>query len=159
MNKDHNEKKGEQPKVPMVAKLDLVTTMGPTKAMVTFNVVEQMKKASLKISTWDAIFIPYQRDLVHMALKDINGVGETTRDCNSSTLMCLVKPLEVEKSTRISKPPPFHLSLIIGDNLVHNCMIDLGASSLVMPNNVANHLGIKYEPVTKGVVELDGTTI
>lgn len=37
-------------------------------------------------------------------------------------------------------------------------MIDSGASSSVMPNGILVHLGIKYEPITRGVVQLDGTS-
>ena len=49
----------------------------------------------------------------------------------------LVQPSkEVEISKKV-RPPPFYVSLIIGDKLVHNCMIDLGASSCsVMPKCV-----------------------
>lgn len=47
----------------------------------------------------------------------------------------------------IVKPPPFYVSLIIGNNLVHNCIIDSGATSLVMPKKVADQLGLKYQPL------------
>ena len=38
-------------------------------------------------------------------------------------------------------------------------MIDLGATSSVMPKKIADQLGLKYETLEKGVVQLDGTTI
>ena len=38
-------------------------------------------------------------------------------------------------------------------------MIDSGATSSVMPKKIADQLGLKYETLEKGVVQLDGTTI
>ena len=58
---------------------------------------------------------------------------------------------EVETSKKV-RPPPFYVSLIIWDKLVHNCMIDLGASSLVMPRYVADALEMKYEPIVRNVL-------
>ena len=63
------------------------------------------------------------------------------------------------ESSKGVKPPPFYLSLIIGDKLVHNCMVDSGATSSVMPKKLVDQLGLKYQPVEKGVVQLDGTSI
>ena len=65
---------------------------------------------------------------------------------------------EVETSKKV-RPPPFYVSLIIGDKLVHNCMIDSGASSSVMPRCVADVLEMKYEPIVRDVLQLDGSTV
>ena len=74
-------------------------------------------------------------------------------------LVSFVQPSkEVEARKKVSHPP-FYVSLIIGDKLVHNCMIDLGASSSVMPKCVADTLEMKYEPIVKDVLQLDGNTI
>ncbi|KAH9297975.1 hypothetical protein KI387_029657, partial [Taxus chinensis] len=60
---------------------------------------------------------------------------------------------------KMLKPPSFYVSLIIGNQLVHNCIIDSGASSYVMPKQIADQLGLQYETISKGVVQLDGTAI
>ena len=62
---------------------------------------------------------------------------------------CFVQPTWEEKKSNKSKPYPFYLSLIIGNNLVHNYMIYLGARSSVMPQCVSDSLGIEYEPMYK----------
>ena len=54
--------------------------------------------------------------------------------------------------SKFFRPPPFYISLIIGDKLVHNCMIDSGASSSVMPKCVVDILEMKYEPIVKDVL-------
>ena len=38
-------------------------------------------------------------------------------------------------------------------------MIDSSASSLVMPKKIADQLGLNYETLEKGVVQLDGIAI
>ena len=38
-------------------------------------------------------------------------------------------------------------------------MIDSGASSTIMPRCVADQLGLKYDPLTKHVLQLDGTSV
>jgi hypothetical protein len=75
---------------------------------------------------------------------------------NATSLVQLVGDVETNKKVR---PPPFYVSLIIGGKLVHNCMIDLGASSSVMPNCVADALGMKYEPIVRDVLQLDGSIV
>lgn len=57
------------------------------------------------------------------------------------------------------RSPPFYVSLIIGKNLVHNCMVDSGATCSMMPKQVADQVGLQYDPVEKGVVQLDGTSV
>ena len=56
------------------------------------------------------------------------------------------------KQVKKLDPPHFYGSLIIGDKLVHNCMIDSGASSSVMPRCIANALEMKYEPIVRDVL-------
>ena len=38
-------------------------------------------------------------------------------------------------------------------------MIDFGSSSSIMPKFVAGQLGLKYEPMLKHVLQLDGTLV
>ena len=56
--------------------------------------------------------------------------------------MSLVHPIKQGDTSKKKKPSPFYVSLIIGDKLVHNCIIDSRASSSVMSKCVANILGI-----------------
>ena len=73
--------------------------------------------------------------------------------------MSLVQPTGDVETNKKVRPPPFYVSLIIGGKLVHNCMIDSGASSSVMPRCVSDALGMKYEPIVRDVLQLDGSTV
>ena len=71
----------------------------------------------------------------------------------------LVKPSKELEASKMVRPPSIYVSLIIGDKLVHNCMIDSGASSSVMPRCVADALEMKYEPIVRDVLYLDASAI
>ena len=53
-------------------------------------------------------------------------------------VVSLVQPTKDDGTSKKSKPSPFYLSLIIGDKIVHNFMIDSGASSSIMPRCVTD---------------------
>ena len=76
-----------------------------------------------------------------------------------SGIVSLVQPTKDEGTSKKSKPSPFYLSLIIGDKIVHNFMIDSGASNSIMPRCVVDQLGLKYEPMIKFVLQLDGNSV
>lgn len=66
--------------------------------------------------------------------------------------------LKVLNAHDIKKPSPFYFSLIIGEHLVHNYMVENGASNTDMPKVIAKKLGLQYEPTERSVLQLDGTT-
>ena len=63
-----------------------------------------------------------------------------------------MQPTKEGDTSKKTKPPPFYVSLIIGDKIAHNFMIDSRTSSSVMPKCVAKILGIKYEPMFRDVL-------
>lgn len=67
-----------------------------------------------------------------------------------------------EASTKVRdkpKPKPFFLTLIVGKKLLHDSMIDSGASTIVMPKQIAKALDLSYEPLNRGVMQLDGNKV
>lgn len=58
-----------------------------------------------------------------------------------------------------SKPIPFFLMLVIGEKLLHNSMLDLGASTNIMPKQIVEALQIQYELLDRGIMQLDGKKI
>jgi hypothetical protein len=45
---------------------------------------------------------------------------------------------------RVRKTPPFYVTLVMNGFRVNNCIIDLGASTTVMPINVFKQLGLGF---------------
>ena len=89
-------------------------------------------------------------------MEGIEAKDQSPREENETRLVQPIKEWEISKKL---KTPPFYDSLIVGDKLVHNWMIDLEASSSVEPRSVANLLDIKYEPIVSDVHQLDGISI
>lgn len=54
---------------------------------------------------------------------------------------------------------PFYTSLHLGDDIVHNCMPDSGASTNVMPLSVMRQLGVNVHKPYKNVYGLDSKSM
>jgi hypothetical protein len=64
------------------------------------------------------------------------------------------KPQTTTLSTR-KNVPPFLLTFEIFHKNVHNCMVDSGASSNVMPWSVCQKINAEVEPSTLKIIQLD----
>ena len=109
-----------------------------------------MKKTNVNISMWDVVAtIPMQKRLLEQELESIEPKDQPP---GMESATSLVQPSkDVEKSRKV-RTPSFYVSLIIRGKLVHNCMIDLGANSSVMPRCVADALRMGYEPIVRDVL-------
>lgn len=129
----------EQPRIqsqPTQAKGDTVVPKRQQKAtIVPFNVLENMKKVNVSMSVWDSLSIPGEKDLMQAALFDLSISNEPSKEQSKVVLTNKPQPSNEQQAKEV-KPPPFYVSLIIGNDLVHNCMINSGASSPVMPNKL-----------------------
>jgi hypothetical protein len=68
------------------------------------------------------------------------------------------KPQVTTLSTR-KNVPPFLLTFEIFNRNVHNCMVDLGASSNVMPWSVCQKINAEVEPSSLKIIQLDRTDV
>lgn len=57
------------------------------------------------------------------------------------------------------KPNPFFLTLIVGNKLLQKSIIDSDASTIIIPKQIVEVLNLKYEPVSRGVTQLDGNRV
>ena len=57
------------------------------------------------------------------------------------------------------RSPPFLLTFEIFNRNVHNCMVDSGASSNVMPWSVCQKINAKVEPSSLKIIQLDRTDV
>ena len=58
-----------------------------------------------------------------------------------------------------SQTPPFLLSFEIFNQNVHNCLIDFGASSNVIPYSVCKKLNAKPHMRKTKIIQLDGSQV
>jgi hypothetical protein len=68
------------------------------------------------------------------------------------------KPQASTLSTR-RNVPPFLLTFEMFNRNVHNCMVDSGASSNVMPWSVCQKINAEVEPSTLKIIQLDRTSV
>lgn len=106
----------------------------------------------------DALQIPGQKELLRDKLDNLSLTNEPQKDQPTIALANDI-PIKNNQPIQTPKPPPFFVTLIIGNHLVHNWLIYSGASSSIMPKDLAYKLGLIYEPVSRGVVQLDGTSV
>ncbi len=129
---------------PASVNIDVAATKAQTKVgMTSFNILDHMKKENVCISMWDFLGVPGQKDLLQSTLSGLSLSGKPKSE--EVRFVMTNTGTKNEQQPLIVKPPPFYVSLIIGEHLVHNCMIDSRASSSVMPKQIADKLGIKYE--------------
>lgn len=126
--------------------------------MTPFKIIDNMKKVNVTMSMWDSLALLGQPKILKKAMIEV-ATPQPTKEATKPVLVNTDQEKEAPSSNskgnaiqgRNSNPPPFYVSLIIGKPLVHNCMVDSGATSTVMPKKVANQLGLKYEPFQKKV--------
>ncbi|KAH9316044.1 hypothetical protein KI387_024671, partial [Taxus chinensis] len=143
------------------AKAYAKTAESISKMVSSFNIINVMQNHNVNISMWYALSIPGQQDLLshELAKQQISSkisekevqktnmvLGTLDQDRPKGVIWMVQNVLNAHD---IKKPPPFYLSLILRENLVHNCMVDSGASSTVMPKSIAEKLGLQYEPIEK----------
>lgn len=117
-NRPKNQSQGSPQSRKSTAATKVVSKVGNT----LFNIFDQMKKTNLIVTLWEALSITAQRDLLQEALKNFSLLNDTSaKGVPATTSLC--QPEEEEKTSK-NKKPPFYVSSIIGDFLVHNCMTD-----------------------------------
>ena len=93
--------------------------------------------------------------MLQVALEELKGESESAIVVRGNVLTNHLQDNNVSSNEVFNdlKSPPFYLMVIASNKLVHNCMVDSGASSSVMPKEIADKLGLKYQPLEKGVVD------
>ena len=105
---------------------------------VKYNLVDNIKRAKANISLFELLNIPSIRErlLKNMVLKK-------SREAQNYNLEIRTKPESQKFGTK--SVPPFLMTFEIFNKNVHNCMIDSGASSNVMPVSVCRNLNTTWE--------------
>jgi len=132
-----------------------------------YNIIEDMKKTQANISLHELSKLKHQQKLL---LKDLNAVPSSPLP--TSVLSKAAKgsgrpPLDKVDSTDAiligdrsnSHTPNFLLTYEIYNRNLHNCLIDLGASSNIMPASVCSKLDIEPQKFAVHIVQLDRTKV
>jgi hypothetical protein len=89
--------------------------------------------------------------------KGITKVNSTNNSTPSKSQVVTNASLTGQRSR--STTPPFLITFEIFNRNVHNCMVDSGASSNVMPLKFCEKLNVKPEPSNIQIIQLDRTKV
>jgi hypothetical protein len=127
--------------------------------------VEDLKKLKSNISVMDLCRIPQQKDLLLQAL-DEDGKLMLNLSPNSSEgkgISGEIRKPNVNTITTDKKPrssvPPFLLTFEIYNKNLHNCLVESGASSNVMPLSVCKKLNSTPTKNDTHIIQLDRTEV
>ena len=113
---------------------------------------EDLKRVKANISLFELLRIPSIRDSIPKSM-----IIKQPRETQNNNLEFYAKPNNQKPESK--GIPPFFLTFVIFNRNVHNCMIDLGASSNVMPLYVCKKLNITWEPFPIHIVQLDRSKV
>jgi hypothetical protein len=105
---------------------------------------------------------PGSHDKGNLPVSNVNSVNNNVHNVNNYDKVveenASKKPLATTLNTR-KNVPPFLLTFKIFNRNVHNCMVDSGASSNVMPWSVCQKINAKVEPSSLKIIQLDRTDV
>jgi hypothetical protein len=128
-------------------------------------VVEDLKKLKANISVMELCRIPQQKDLLLQALEEDDklmlnpnpnpilgkGISREIRKPN-------VNMVSIDKKPR-SSVPPFLLTFEIYNRNLHNCLVDSGASSNIMPLSVCKKMNATPTKSDTHIIQLYRTEV
>jgi hypothetical protein len=109
-------------------------------------------KVPQKISTKNN---PDPQDKGNLPVSNVNNVNIVDK----VALETVSKKQQATTLSTRTNVPPFLLTFEIFNRNVHNCMVDSGASSNVMPWSICQKINVEVEPSTLKIIQLDRTNI
>jgi hypothetical protein len=124
-----------------------------------YNVLEYLKKMKANVSVMDMCRIPQQKDFLLQALKSIDTPMTRTNQSEVPYPTDLRKGPSVNACSldKSGRPfvPPFLLMFEVFNRNLHNCLVDLGASSNFMPLSICKKLNATPLKSDNHAIQLD----
>ena len=112
---------------------------------IEYNLVDDLKRAKTNISLFELLKIPSIRDNLPKGMI----VNKTREAQNNNLEVCTNHDAQ---NSGIKRVQPFLLTFEIFNRNVHNCMIDSGASSNVMPVSICRKFNATWESYPTQIV-------
>ena len=119
---------------------------------IEYNLIDDLKKAKAHISLSELLKIPSMRENLPKSM-----ILNKSREVQNNNLETCANPNSQKPSMKMT--PPLLLTFEILNRGIHNCMIDSGASSNVMPVSVCTKLNANGEPYPTQIVQLDKSRV
>jgi ribonuclease HI len=105
---------------------------------------------------------PDPQDKGSLPVPNVNNVNNNVNSVNNLDKVVLETASKKSQATSLNtrkNVPPFLLTFEIFNRNVHNCMVDSGASSNVMPWSVCQKINAEVEPSSLKIIQLDRTDV
>ena len=106
--------------------------------MQNFNFENELCKFKIPLPFTELIKnLCYKNSIVKMMGSTTNHVPSDTINLQEENPKIFIRSALAEKTENdASSSPPFYITLTIHDNMIHNCILDSGASHNLMPKEV-----------------------
>jgi hypothetical protein len=153
----------DHPKESFVSQRNPINIHTRESPKLDYNIVEDLKKLKANISVMDMCRIPQQKDFLLQALKSVETPITSTDQGENPSLTDLRNKPTVNAFSEDKKGnpfvPPFLLTFEVFNRNLHNCLVDSGASSNVMPLSICKKLNAIPLKSDKHVIQLDRTQV
>jgi len=129
-----------------------------------YNIVDDMKKTKANITMFELSKLKHQQKLLLKELNDVPSSPVPSAKAANDSSQPPSGMVEATDAVLIgdrsnSHTPPFLLTYEIYNRNIHNCFIDSGASSNIMPASVCFKLNIEPQKSAIHIVHLDRTKV
>ena len=127
------------------------------KSTFAFNLQRELEKIKIPVPLTELLKQPvYQSQVTSFTPLPESQITPDSLNLQEERPMVVFGPHveEVDPST-----PPFYVSLVIHDLLLHNCMLDSGASHNLMPLSVMEQLGLQITRPYKDLYSFDSKRV
>lgn len=126
------------------------------KPHTSFSIENELDKVKISIPLIELSNKNAYKSQVIKSLK----IGEGTNMANlaNDRLELLFGP-EVEGKSQDGSAPPFYIRLNIHDKIIHNALLDFGASHNIMPRAIMEKLGLDVTGIYKDLYSFDSSKI
>lgn len=132
------------------------TDLNLPKTQTPFSIENEIAKIKISIPLTKLVCQYVYRSQVFKALN----IGENTHTVNLNDYKSnLMFGPEVEGKFQEGGVPPFYVSLNIHDKILHNAMLDLGASHNIMPKVFMEKLGLEITRPYKDMYSFDSSRV
>ena len=119
-----------------------------------YNIIKDMKKTRANISLYELTRVANQRDIILKTFAN----PPTSKPMSTTSAQAAASPQSIVNAVNVNSrgsTSHFLLSFEIFNFNVHNCLVDSGASTNVMPLFVCNKLNIRPKKTSVGIIQLD----
>ena len=125
----------------------------PVEPEMGYDIIEDIKKTKENVSLFETCNLPQQKKKLLEALDP-----QPSKTPDNVPLDKEINEASIGGKSK-SRTKPFLLTFEIFNLNVHNCLVDSGASSNVMPLSICKKINGKPTPSASQIIQLDRTTV